>query len=379
MTVTTVTTVSTRAIALLVSALVLVVASWTSVARAVAAPIEVTDVAGRTVRLDAPPRRIVLGFYFEDFIAVGGSDALDRVVGLSRASWADWRPDNWKAYLAVRPSLADVPDVGEVEVNTFSIEKVIALKPDLVILGDWQVQGIGANFKRLVDAGLPVIVIDYHAQTLERHLRSTRILGQVLGAEPRAEAIAREYETAIDQVRSRIQAAGRPRPSVYIELGNKGPGEQGVSYGNVMWGKLAEFAGGTNVTRDVVATWAPVSPEFVLTSRPDVIVLPASEWRKHQTGLLMGQSIGEEEAAQRLKGYLSRPGWASLPAVRNGRVHAVYHGNSRTISDYTSVQYLAKALYPDLFADVDPQANYRAYYRRYLPIVPEGTFMVNLR
>ena len=52
-------------------------------------------------------------------------------------------------------NLDQLVDVGEVEVNTFSVEKVIALKPDLVILGDWQVKGIGADFNRLVSLGIP--------------------------------------------------------------------------------------------------------------------------------------------------------------------------------------------------------------------------------
>jgi iron complex transport system substrate-binding protein len=341
--------------------------------------VEIVDVIGRKTTLGTPVKRIVLGFYFEDFLAVGGPAALDRVVGISRAAWEDWRPDNWKAHVAAHPALAHIADVGEVEVNTFSVEKVLALKPDVVILGDWQVKGIGADFERILAARIPVVVIDYHAQTLERHVRSTLVLGQVLGTEERAHQIADEYETAIRQVQSRVQAANRPKPSVYIELGNKGVAEHGPSYGNFMWGTIADVAGGNNVSRNVVATWGPVSPEFVLTARPEVIVLSGSEWRKNPTSILMGQGVGAEEARARLAGFTRRPGWANLPAVRSGRVHGVYQGASRTIMDYTSVQYLAKALYPDLFADFDPQANYLSFYKRYLPIVPEGTFMISLQ
>ena len=338
----------------------------------------VRDVIGREVAVALPAKRIVLGFYFEDFLSVGGPEAMDRVVGISKAAWKDWRPANWEAHLAVRPSLDQLADVGEVEVGTFSVEKVVALRPDLVILGDWQAKGLGSEFERLVGFGIPVVVIDYHAQTRERHLASTRLLGAVLGAEPRAEAIARDYEATLDDVRARVARAGRPEPRIYIELGNKGPPEQGVSYGEAMWGAIARTAGGANVTREVVRTWAPVSPEQVLAARPEVIVIAGSEWRRHATAQLMGEGIGAEEARIRLAGFTRRPGWSELPAVRSSRVHAIYHGASRTIMDHASLQYFAKVLYPDLFADVDPQANYLAFYDRWLPIRPRGTFMIGL-
>ncbi|WP_353646145.1 ABC transporter substrate-binding protein [Mesorhizobium sp. WSM2239] len=329
--------------------------------------------------MEVPAKRVVLGLYFEDYWAIGGDAAMDKLVGISKAAWSDWRPANWQAYLKVRPSLDQIPDVGEVEVSTFSVEKLIALKPDVAILAEWQVNGIGGDFQRIVDAGIPVVVVDYHAQTEERHVASTRLIGKVIGAEDRAEKIAQEYETSIKEVRDRIEKAGQPRPSVYIELGSKGPEEQGPSYGDYMWGKIAEVAGGDNITKDVVRTWGPVAPEQVLASRPEVVMMAGSEWRKHPTGQLMGEGVTAAEALERLKDFTQRPGWSSLPAIENGRLHAVYQGASRTIMDYTSVQYFAKALYPDLFKDIDPQSNYLAFYERYLPIRPSGTFMTGLK
>lgn len=347
-------------------------------APAMAETVEITDVTGRTFPLDVPAERVVLGLYFEDYWAIGGDAAMDRLVGISKAAWRDWRPANWEAYLKVRPSLDAIADVGEVEVSTFSVEKLIALDPDVAILAEWQVNGIGSDFQRILDAGIPVVIVDYHAQTEARHVASTRLIGTVIGAEARAEEIARTYRDAVAQVRNRVAEAEGEKPRIYIELGNKGPGEQGSSYGDYMWGKIAAVAGGDNVTRDVVKTWGAVTREQVLAARPEVIVISGSEWRQHATGMLMGQGVTAGEARERLRGFVGRPGWSSLPAVESGRVHGIYQGDSRTIMDYTAVQYLAKALYPDLFADLDPQASYRAFYERYLPIVPEGTFMIEL-
>ena len=54
--------------------------------------IHIKDVLGREVVLKELPQRIVLGFYYTDYLAVGGVKALDKVVGFSKAVWTDWTP-----------------------------------------------------------------------------------------------------------------------------------------------------------------------------------------------------------------------------------------------------------------------------------------------
>jgi iron complex transport system substrate-binding protein len=58
---------------LLVSAVIGLVA-MTTIAFA---DITVTDVKGRTVTVPKVPERIVLSFYYEDFLAIAGPGALD--------------------------------------------------------------------------------------------------------------------------------------------------------------------------------------------------------------------------------------------------------------------------------------------------------------
>ncbi|MFC2539160.1 MAG: iron ABC transporter substrate-binding protein, partial [Lautropia mirabilis] len=56
------------------------------------AEITTTDVVGRKVTVPDVPKRVVLGFYYEDYLAIAGPGSLDRVVGLSLTTWKDWRP-----------------------------------------------------------------------------------------------------------------------------------------------------------------------------------------------------------------------------------------------------------------------------------------------
>lgn len=126
------------------------------------ADIQVTDVMGRHVTLPDLPERIILGFYFEDYLAVGGVAAADKLVGFSRFPWASWRPAQFSAYEEIIPALHDLPDVGYAEEGDFSAEKVIALRPDLVLLaaGDYRSQSEAVT--QIENAGIPVVTLDYN-------------------------------------------------------------------------------------------------------------------------------------------------------------------------------------------------------------------------
>jgi len=40
---------------------------------------------------------------------------------------------------------------------------------------------------------------------------------------------------------------------------------------------------------------------------------------------------------------------------------------------------MAKALYPKLFEDIDPQKTFMDFHKNYLPIIPSGTFFIKLK
>lgn len=340
------------------------------------AEIKVTDVKGREVTLEKPAERVVLGFYYEDFLAVAGPGALDKVVALSLSTWKDWRPNQFAAYEKALPKLSSIPDVGNTEDGTFSIEKVIAAKPDLVILAAWSYDALGEGVKQIEAAGIPVVTLDYNAQTVEKHVLSTEVLGKVMGAEDRAARLADNYKAAMADIAARIKAAGPTSKKVYVELAQKGASEVGNSYGNGMWGSLIDNLGGTNIAKGQVENWGPLSPEYVLAQKPDLIFLAGSEWVNKPLSVQVGFGADPKLTRERMAGYLGRPGWSDLPAIQHGGVHAIYHGGARTLSDYVYAQYIAKQLYPEAFKDVDPAANIRSYYDTWLPIKADGVFVL---
>jgi len=67
------------------SALIAAAALSVGSVSAFAKPVQLTDTVGRKVTVDLPAKRVVLGFYYQDYMAIGGKTALDNVVGFSKA------------------------------------------------------------------------------------------------------------------------------------------------------------------------------------------------------------------------------------------------------------------------------------------------------
>lgn len=344
------------------------------------AGITVTDLDGRTVTLDDVPDRVALGFYYEDYLAVTGPAGADKLVALSRAPWADWRPGQWKAYTAVFPELESLPDFGNTDDNTFSVEALIAAKPEVAILASWQTASLGEPVVRQIeDAGIKVVAIDYNAQTLERHLLSTRVLGAVMGEPERAEQLSAMYQAKTEDTLARIAKAGASGKKIYVELAQKGPAEIGNSYGKGMWAGVIDLVGGENIAKGQIENWGPLAPEYVIAQQPDVILLAGSEWLNKPEAVLLGFGATDEAAQPKMAAYTARPGWSDLPAVKSREVYGIYHGGNRTLSDFVYARAIAKALYPDAFTDVDPAAELADYYRTWMPVAADGVFVTKLK
>ena len=132
-----------------------------------------------------------------------------------------------------------------------------------------------------------------------------------------------------------------------------------------------------NIADGVVARQAPIHPEYLLRADPDIIVITGQNW-SNPGSMRLGCNVSPEEARACLEGFLARPGWAQLSAVKNKRVYGVFH-NTCAITVFASIQALAKSCYPGLFGDIDPEVGLREFHERFLPIEPGGTWACSIR
>ena len=348
--------------------------------RSFAAGRQVTDALGRTVDLPAKIDRVVVNFNFEEFTAVAGKEGWAKVVGMSKTLWSGWRRAIWSKYTPLIPNLAAMPEIGNVDDNSFNVESVIALKPDVVLLADFSWKVLETQRAQIEKAGIPIVVIDYNAQDLGRHLASTRALGRVMGAEDRAEDLARLYEAKYREIMERIAGAGaKVKPRVHFELGRDGAEKIGNSYSGTMWGKIATLLGAENIADGKLAgPWGPLSAETVLAADPGFVFIAGSSWVGKPNCVKTGYDTDLAATRASLAPYAARPGWADLAAGKAREIHAVEHGLCRTLFDYVAMQYIAKRLYPAAFADVDPVKSFADHHAKYLPVAFSGTWMASL-
>ncbi|TQR30970.1 iron ABC transporter substrate-binding protein [Campylobacter sp. MIT 99-7217] len=338
----------------------------------------IKDLLNREVKINLPAKRIVIGFYYTDFLAVGGAKAFDNVVGFVKDAWAVYMPPSYERYSKIIPRLKDLGDVGDPQFGHFSLEKLISLKPDLVILADWQYEILKTELEKLQNLNIPVVVISYNQETLAQHTLSTQILGKLLNQEKRAEEIIAFYSSRLKAVQEKIAKAKLKKPRIYIEFGNKGPNELSFTFGKDMWGSLALLAGGDNIAAPFVDKWAVMNKEQVIASNPEVIIITGreTELKKNAEAMVMGIGIEKNEALKRLEGFKKRKGFENLDAVKNKRFYALYHRASTTMSDIASVEFIAKMLYPSLFKELDPIKTYEDFHKQFMPLMPEGTYIL---
>lgn len=343
------------------------------------AGITVVDVLDREVNIPAEVEKVVITFNFEEYFAVTGAAGVDKLVGYSHGYWEGRREDAWATYTTAYPQLLDIADVGYND--NINVEAIIALEPDVVLMSaPVNYTFMETQLDKFDAAGIPVVFFNFHAQTLEMHRASMELIGKVMGDEARGKEIADYYEEQMNLVYDRI--AGLPedaeRPSVYMEF-SMGPGQYGNTWSTRMWGALIAQCGGRNIAADLGdANSVEIAPEQIIAENPDIIIFTASPRNDVSDNVVLGYGADAEAARAALRSYETRTGWDSLNAIQNGRLSGIYHDLSRHIFDFAGTQFLAKQIHPELFADVDPEANLADFFARYMPVELDGVWTVAL-
>jgi iron complex transport system substrate-binding protein len=247
-------------------------------------PLTLTDDAGRELTLDTAPERIV-SLAPSNTEIVCALDACDRLVGVT--DFDDHPPE--------------VADVDKVVVSAVvDIERVVAAEPDLVIAAGNEITPSDV-IGQLTDLGLPVLVL--YPETLDEVYADIELVGRALDRAHVAETILGDMRSRVEAVTAAVEGAEAPR--VLYEVFHA----EGTTYtageGSFL-ASLIELAGGEPVTGDAQGLLAP---EALVTADPELILLGTASY-----------DATLADPATALQAVAERPGWAELPAVRDGRV-----------------------------------------------------------
>lgn len=370
----------TRCLAFACCVVVAALTAGASVARAADATV-ITDIAGRTVTVERPVKRILLG-EGRQLLAVSliHPDPVSILAG-----WpADLIKQDATTYGLYRerfPGIENVPLVGQGSVDTFSIEQALAVGPDVAVFSGGYGPSVQSTdvVSRLEAAGIPVLFIDFMGKPLEHTAQSLEILGQLLGREKEAQAYIDFYNSRRQRIAERLEKEKPKAPSVFMHA-HAGLGACCNSPSRATIGAFIDAAGGRNIAADVLTTpFGQLNLEYVLSVDPDIYVGTGGVHLAGKGGLVMGPGIERDTSEKALADVLSRPGLSDLTAVRNGHAYGLWHIFNNNPTNFLAVEVLAKSFHPELFADVDPNESLRELNEKFLPVPMQGTYWVELK
>jgi iron complex transport system substrate-binding protein len=228
------------------------------------------------------------------------------------------------------PAVESLPRVGAL--LDPDLERILSLKPDLVILYGSQTD-LQAQLGRAHTA-----VYDYRHAGLAGVTRTIREIGARTGHTKEARAAADGIEQGLSALRSKLR--GLPRPRTLLVFGRERLALRGIyaSGGVGFLDDMLEAAGGRNVFADMRQESVQATTELILSRRPEVIL----EIRAAESALAPGDRAAEIAVWNALP---------SLPAVRAKRV--LFLTDDRLVIPGPRVlegtELLARALHPEAF------------------------------
>lgn len=237
------------------------------------AAVSVQDDQGNTIVLQKPAERVVtLAPHATELVfAAGGGERIVGTVG----------------YSDYPPAAKDIPRVGDHK--QIDIERIIALKPDLLIV--WLHGNSERQLEHIRKLGIPFFYSEPHK--LDDIPHSVQRIGQLLGTEKQA------MQTADEQKRQLVKLAAQYRKRstvrVFYQVWSR---PLYTLNGKHIMTDAIRLCGGENIFAGLSTTSPTVSIESVLSENPEVIIT-GDRKDKTKTSLDIWEPYGTMLAVQR--------------------------------------------------------------------------------
>jgi len=269
-------------------------------------PLKIVDSNKRTVIIEKEPKRIIsiAPNITEGIYALGKGSSL-----VGRSNYDDYPNE------ALR-----VPTVGDLLEP--SIEKIVELKPDLVIASALFNKDI---IKKLEGLNIKVIVLG-DKENFNGVYDTISKLGQVVNASERSQSVITRMKKKVADVAQKVASARKP--TVYYVAGF-GKGGDFTAGKDTFIGNMIEMAGGKNAAADIIG-WK-YSLEKLVEKNPDVLICSK----------LYDSKEGIETAV----------GYKDLLAVKSGKLFEIDENiivrQGPRLAD--GLEAIAKLVHPELF------------------------------
>mgnify|MGYP000872838514 CR=1 FL=1 len=251
-----------------------------------AAPITLTDHAGRSVELPKAAERVI-GTHNPSMnlvIVLDGNGK--RLAGFGNKDMA------YGLYDLAAPEVNQATVIGKGK--NINMETIISVKPDLMLLP----LRFQSQVDQLAEVGVPCIVLD--VEKYDSIKDGLKLVGKAIGQDNRAEELVALFDAKINKA-SEVAGKAATKPTVLFISGSA---KTDVASDNMLQNQMIETAGGIPVTKGLSAQelWLSVNMEQIIKWNPDVIYFPAY-------------------ASYTVDDILNDPQWANISAVKNKKVY----------------------------------------------------------
>ncbi|HEY3297436.1 MAG TPA: ABC transporter substrate-binding protein [Armatimonadota bacterium] len=236
-------------------------------------PLRVQDVRGKTVAIVREPTRIVstVPSNTEILYALGLESHIAGV-----GSWDDYPPQVKKK-----------PRVGD---HAMSVERIIALRPDLVVAHATLNDSIIPSLEKY---GIRVVAID--PETIQQVEQDILLLGKITNREKQSMVVSGKIASARQMVTKKISRI-KSRPRVLFAVQSEPLWAAGP---HTFIDEMIRMAGGVNVASSARSGFSPFSTEAAVYRHPEII-------------------IGTDKGSRKI---FTRGFWKNTPAAKSGRVY----------------------------------------------------------
>lgn len=345
----------------------------------------ITDIVGRTVTLRYPLHRIFLaeGSLFYTVAALSPHSPMEKLIGW-RDNFRTADLDSYRLYLQHFPELAQLPVFAGVSQMQFDLEKLISLRPEVMILNANTRLAVETSgmMARLAAANIPVVFVDMSIGLMNNSTRSIAIMGQLFDNPQRADNLIHFRQRHLDKIVGTLARQNPTRPRVMMERAAGLYDDCCLSWGKGNYGEMVDIAGGFNLAeKHIHGVYGALSPETVIVSHPDKIVVTGSNWSlysPHGDWVNLGPGADLSLAKSRLAKLMKRPAYRTLTAARRSKVYAIWHPFYDHPFNFVAIERLATWFHPSLFTNIDPEATFAELFARYLPVPYQSGYWVSL-
>lgn len=226
-------------------------------------------------------------------------------------------------------------DLPKIDFRNPDAEAIIELNPDIIIASGHNKTGDEDPYALLKEAGIQVVYIP-SSTSLEGIYEDIEFIANITGTEEEGARIIKEMKSEVEAI-GKIGSTIENKKKVYFEIG---AGSGLYTFGNdTFLNEILELVGSENIFADQ-SSWITVTPEAVLEANPDVI--------------LANTPGTNEEGKTAVEDIMSRDGWDTITAVKDGDVYEVDKNTTSRPSQNVvkAIKEIAKKIYPDEFKDI---------------------------